>query len=179
MENNDISDADKALFRESIGPVEKISHDQAIIRKPARHSRSPFSPVAEESTAVNAEAKAGGRQFIAGDQISFKRPGIQHKFMSKLKRGQFAIQGELDLHGLTADRAGKALDLFLNDCSKRNYRYALIIHGKGKGSQGGQPVIKNRLHNWLVNKQQVLAFCSARPVDGGTGAVYVLLRNGQ
>jgi DNA-nicking Smr family endonuclease len=111
-----------------------------------------------------------------GEEMLFMRSGLQHGLMRKLRRGQFAIGAELDLHGLTVALAREALAGFLSACQAANVRCVRIVHGKGRSSPGKRPVLKGRLHGWLQHIDDVLAFCSARPCDGGTGAIYVLLR---
>ena len=112
----------------------------------------------------------------AGDELIFSRPGIQRSVLRKLRRGQPGIEKELDLHGLTVDEARTALASFLHNCKAQGIRCARIIHGKGHSSHQQRPVLKGKINSWLRQKDEVLAFCSARPIDGGTGAVYVLLK---
>ena len=104
------------------------------------------------------------------------RPGLQHKIVRRLRRGQISMEGTLDLHGNTVAQAHSALNQFLAECRARGVRGIRIIHGKGLGSADGRAVIKTKVDGWLRHRNEVAAFCSARPVDGGTGAVYVLLR---
>ncbi len=111
------------------------------------------------------------------DELMFYRPGVQHRLLRELRRGRIKSELELDLHGLTANHARPTLEQFLGDCKQRKARCARIIHGKGYGSKGQQPVLKQKLNIWLRQHRDVLAFCSATPRDGGTGAVYVLLRS--
>jgi DNA-nicking Smr family endonuclease len=111
-----------------------------------------------------------------GEELLFSRKGLQHGLIRKLRRGQFTVQAELDLHGLTVAEARQALAEFLADVRAAGARCVRIIHGKGYGSRHKQPVLKNKLNGWLQQRDEVLAFCSARQVDGGTGAVYVLLK---
>jgi DNA-nicking Smr family endonuclease len=102
---------------------------------------------------------------------------VQQRLFRDLRRGKIRSELELDLHGLTANHARQTLEQFLSDCQQRKLRCARIIHGKGYGSKGQQPVLKQKLNIWLRQHRDVLAFCSATPQDGGTGAVYVLLRS--
>lgn len=111
-----------------------------------------------------------------GEELLFARTGLQHSVLRKLRRGQYAIGAELDLHGLTAAEAREHLAAFLIAARQRDLRCVRIIHGKGNGSVQRRPVLKGKVNHWLQQRDEVLAFCSARPVDGGTGAVYVLLR---
>jgi DNA-nicking Smr family endonuclease len=114
----------------------------------------------------------------SGDTLSYRAEGVQDGVMRKLRRGFYRIEGELDLHGLNRDRAREAVSHFLADCTDRRARCVRIVHGKGLGSPNSGPVLKNHLSSWLRRRRGVLAYCSARPADGGTGAVYVLLRTG-
>jgi DNA-nicking Smr family endonuclease len=112
-----------------------------------------------------------------GEELFFARTGLQHNVLRKLRRGQYAIGAELDLHGLTATEAREQLAAFLIACRSRDLRCVRIIHGKGNGSVQRRPVLKGKVNHWLQQRDEVLAFCSARPADGGTGAVYVLLKH--
>ena len=113
-----------------------------------------------------------------GDSLSYVQPGIQKQVFRKLKRGQYSIEAELDLHGLTRDEAQQQLNEFIFEVRERGMRCIRIIHGKGYGSSNQGPVIKPLVNQWLRKRNEILAFCSARPVDGGTGAVYVLVKSG-
>jgi DNA-nicking Smr family endonuclease len=86
------------------------------------------------------------------------------------------IQDDLDLHGMTSIEAREATAVFLAECVQRGIRCVRIVHGKGLRSPNREPVLKRRLGHWLVVRDEVLAFCEARPVDGGSGAVVILLR---
>jgi DNA-nicking Smr family endonuclease len=111
-----------------------------------------------------------------GDTLVYRSAGVQDAVMRRLRRGHYRIGAEVDLHGLNRTLAQIAVSEFLADCLDRGIRCVRIIHGKGNGSPNTGPVIKTLLDGWLRRRRDVLAFCSARPVDGGTGAVYVLLR---
>ena len=112
-----------------------------------------------------------------GEELVFSRPGVPTAALRKLRRGGWVIQGELDLHGHTGDEARVALAAFLNRCMKDDRRCVRIIHGKGHGSKNRLPVLKNKVRHWLTQREDVLAFCQARTVDGGAGAVIVLLKS--
>ena len=115
----------------------------------------------------------------SGDTLTYRGEGIQDSVWRRLRRGGYHIRAELDLHGLNRDAARQEVAVFLADCLDRDVRAVRIIHGKGRGSPNTGPVIKALLAGWLRRRKDVLAFCSARPHDGGTGAVYVLLRASQ
>jgi len=112
-----------------------------------------------------------------GDELFFARDGLQHKVIKRLKRGELSIQAELDLHRLTKLEARTEVIAFLSYCAQNNFKQVRIVHGKGLGSKGKIPVLKTLLNHWLQQRDEILAFCSARPCDGGTGAIYVLLKN--
>jgi DNA-nicking Smr family endonuclease len=112
-----------------------------------------------------------------GEELFFSRPGVPTAALRKLRRGGWVIKGELDLHGHTGDEARVALAAFLNRCMLEDRRCVRIIHGKGHGSKNRLPVLKNKVRHWLMQREDVLAFCQARTVDGGAGAVIVLLKS--
>lgn len=114
--------------------------------------------------------------FETGETLSYRAPGVQERVLRQLRRGGYRREAELDLHGLNRDRAREAVSEFLALCRQRDYRCVRIIHGKGKGSPNSGPVLKRVLDGWLRKVRNVVAFCSARPADGGSGALYVLLR---
>ena len=110
------------------------------------------------------------------EDLSFVRGGIGPDVLRKLRGGGWVTQDQLDLHGLRTDQARQALSQFVRDSMKRGMRCVRIIHGKGLGSLGKKPVLKNKVRNWLVQKDERLAFCQARAADGGSGALMVLLK---
>lgn len=110
------------------------------------------------------------------DQLSFARHGISSDTLKKLRRGHWVVQASLDLHGLRTDEARAAFAEFLKHCAQREIRCVRIIHGKGLGSINRQPVLKGKVLAWLMQKEEVLAFCQAPANDGGSGAVRVLLK---
>jgi DNA-nicking Smr family endonuclease len=112
-----------------------------------------------------------------GEELFFSRPGVSTAALRKLRRGGWVIKAELDLHGHTGDEARVALAAFLNRCMLEDRRCVRIIHGKGHGSKNRLPVLKNKVRHWLMQREDVLAFCQARTVDGGAGAVIVLLKS--
>ena len=111
-----------------------------------------------------------------GEELLFSRPGISMETLRKLRRGEWRAQAELDLHGHTSDSARQTLNLFLLECRNRQFKCVRIIHGKGLSSQNREPVLKLKLKNWLAQRSEVLAFCQARPAEGGGGAALVLLK---
>ncbi len=110
-------------------------------------------------------------------ELSYARQGIQQRVIRRLRRGQFNIQAELDLHGNTVPQARTHLSQFLLQAHQSDWRCVRVIHGKGHGSYNQTPVIKRHVNGWLRQHKEVLAFCPAQPADGGAGAVYVLLKS--
>ncbi|MFE8643878.1 Smr/MutS family protein [Sphingomonas sp. NCPPB 2930] len=110
------------------------------------------------------------------DQLSFRRPGVNVDVTQRLRKGDWSIQRQLDLHGLRTDEAREALGVFIRSAYKQGLRCLRVVHGKGLGSPGKTPVLKGRVQGWLVQKNEVLAFVQARPAEGGGGALVVLLR---
>lgn len=111
-----------------------------------------------------------------GDELSYRRPHVPEAILTKLRRGHFAVDAEIDLHGLTAIEARAALREFITEAAERHMTCVRVIHGKGRRSGPRGPVLKNMVNHWLQRSDVVLAFGSARAVDGGSGAIYVLLR---
>lgn len=109
------------------------------------------------------------------DTLSYTAPGIQRKVLTKLRKGFYAVETEIDLHGLNSESAKQQLLRFLNISVESGYRCVHIIHGKGYRSSENQPILKNNLNRWLRQHKDVQAFCSAPHNQGGAGAVYVLL----
>ncbi len=114
--------------------------------------------------------------FEAGDELNFLRDGLASDTLRKLRRGHWLLQNEIDLHGLTVAEARPALVAFLNACLHDGVRCVRIIHGKGLGSKNGEPVLKRKVASWLMQRDEILAFCQARRTEGGSGAAVVLLR---
>jgi len=112
-----------------------------------------------------------------GEELVFLRTGLRRDTLKKLRRGHWVLQAELDLHGLVSVEARQEVNAFIAGCSKRGLRCVRIIHGKGLRSKNREPVLRTKVKNWLMQKDEVLAFCQARAVDGGSGAVVVLLKS--
>lgn len=110
------------------------------------------------------------------DRIHFQRGGLQFRLLQKFKRGKIMPQASLDLHRLTVSESEDAVLQFLSNALARHYRCVHIVHGKGRMTKDGQAKLKNWLNQWLRQHPKVLAYTSAQPKDGGTGAIYILLR---
>ncbi len=168
-----------ASFHDAVGDVRPLKQDRIA---PPRKRRKPVpEQTLRDQRAVLDSLLSDDyepAEIETGEELFFARPGLQHNVLRKLRRGQYAIQGQLDLHGCTVPEARARVAAFLRDMQTQDRRCVRIIHGKGKSSEGRLPVLKGKVNTWLRQWDQVLAFCSARPNDGGTGAVYVLLRRG-
>lgn len=170
-----ISSEESRLFRNSMAPVQpkKPANRHAPAR--ALPSARPKPRDADTADAVEHSLDDGPDDFATGTELSFRQDGVQLRVMRKLRRGKYRCQAELDLHGMLVPAARHAIVEFLVDARAKQLRCVRIIHGKGLRSGDHGPVLKNRVAHWLRQREEVLAYCSARPVDGGTGAVYVLL----
>jgi DNA-nicking Smr family endonuclease len=175
MRGTDSDDADE-LFRDATRDVKPLPVKKAVLVKPkpraaARFTRADQKEVLRESL----DSVVDPALLETGDELSYRRPGIPETLLRKLRRGQFSVDAELDLHGLTSPQARNALREFIAYELTRGARCVRIIHGKGLGSGPRGPVLKNVVNIWLRRVDPVIAFGSARPLDGGSGAVYVLL----
>lgn len=162
------------MFRNAMGDVEPIAANRA---EPYRERPPPVPRPQHEEDDTEQPALLAESQVETHDYLLYARPGIQKRVVAELQRGRIEPQLEVDLHGLRSEHARALLKEFLADCRHRRVRCARIIHGKGRGSDSRQPVLKCKVNYWLRLREDVLAFCSATRRDGGTGAVYVLLRN--
>ncbi|HET6725787.1 MAG TPA: Smr/MutS family protein [Gammaproteobacteria bacterium] len=173
-----ISEEDAALFREHVGNIRRIRTDKTPPERKAPSPRARFRRADEIQVLTDSLGDAIDPADIGhDDMLSFAQPGADLRLLKRLRRGQFEIGAECDLHGLTVAAARAVVSEFLAECAAFEVRCARIIHGKGLRSGRRGPVLKQQLAHWLSQRTDVLAFCSARPADGGTGAVYVLLRN--
>ncbi len=169
-------DEDAALFREATRDVRPLVHDRPppMRAKPpprARFARADRLAILEESLQGVADDPA----LAGGEVASYARAGVPDSTLRKLRRGHYRIQAELDLHGLTVREAKAILREFLAEALDRGLACVRIVHGKGLRSGPRGPVLKTAVSGVLQRSARVLAFASARGVDGGTGAVYVLL----
>lgn len=174
--------AEQELFSRAVGRVMALAPQHRPGLK-ARLEKVLPAPVAEQrqrdEMAVMQEALSDGfdvESLLDTDEaLSFRRPGIGVDVVRKLRRGNWSIQRQLDLHGFRREDARNALGLFIREANKAGIRCVRVVHGKGLGSPGKTPVLKGRVQSWLVQKKEVLAFVQARPAHGGAGALVVLL----
>lgn len=167
------------LFRDAVRGVRPLRSSATPPRPPKVRARARFTRA--DRAAVLRESLAGSNVdpvLAGGDELVFHRPQVQPRVLRRLRRGEYRMQREIDLHGLTAAEAKHALREFLIEALERRVRCVRIIHGKGLRSGHRGPVLKSTVSGVLRRTGAVLAYVSARPVDGGTGAVYVLLSPG-
>ena len=116
---------------------------------------------------------------LTDDGLSFRRPGLPAEVLTRLRRGQWAIQAQIGLHGLRRDEARDALAAFVRLALQRSQRCVRVVHGKGLGSPGREPVLKAKVQRWLAQCSEVIAFTQATAPQGGAGALVVLLERRQ
>jgi DNA-nicking Smr family endonuclease len=170
---------ERDVFREAVG-------DAAPLRPSGRVDPAPLPvpPVARQFERDESRALAESisdeidveRLLDTDENLSYRRPGVGPDVPRRLRRGDWVIQRQIDLHGLRVDEAREALGAFLVECLKREIRCVRVVHGKGLGSVNREPVLKGKVLKWLTQRDEVLAFCQAGPHDGGSGALVVLLR---
>ena len=166
------------LFARSVGRVHPLRDRQfaeiALPRpapRPRQRELDEQAALAESmSDEVNLESL-----LLTDDGLSFRRPGIGPDVVVKLRRGHWALQGQLDLHGCSRDEARTLLAGYIRDSHQRGKRCLRVVHGKGHGSPGRQPVLKGKVQRWLAQCAEVIAFAQASGPQGGAGALMVLL----
>jgi len=170
---------ERELFARTVGPVTALKDTgRAEIARP-RPVPAPLQRRLDEE-AVLREAISDEfdvESLLETDEaLSYRRPGIGPDVVKRLRRGDWVIQRQVDLHGLRRDEARERLAEFLREAVKQGLRCVRVIHGKGNGSPGREPVLKGKVRSWLVQKDEVIAFTQARAADGGQGALVVLLQ---
>jgi DNA-nicking Smr family endonuclease len=177
MNAEDEEQDEAALFRRAMQGVrplktrERVPPGRRAPRARARFARAERAAVLRESLQAGTDLY----EVQPGDELQFRRPGVPENVLRSLRRGLYRVEAETDLHGFSASDAAAYLGQFLRDALARNLRCVRIIHGKGLRSGARGPVLKNTVNALLRHADAVLAFASARPTDGGTGATLVLL----
>jgi DNA-nicking Smr family endonuclease len=171
-----VSEEDERAFRKAMSDVRPLQTgaQRPAVPKPrpvARFSRAERVDVLRESLLPPEDLSL----LDTGEEIVFRRPGVREEVLRRLRRGQYSVEAEFDLHGLGRHAAHDALRQFISSAVAQDLSCVRVIHGKGRGSGPRGPVLKHVVNHWLRRMDDVLAFASARPVDGGTGAAYVLL----
>lgn len=172
------------LFQSSLGGVQRMPEQNRYVPQAPKTVAPAPAPKrkltqAEDDAAVLRESLSDLFEvdhYLEDDPaLNYSAPGVGPDVMKKMRKGHWQVQDELDLHGMNRDQARDALGAFLTRAGQRNYRCVCVIHGRGFGSRGQEPVLKSMVHSWLVQKG-VVAFCQARNHEGGEGALIVLLR---
>jgi DNA-nicking Smr family endonuclease len=175
MSDDSTKSEEESLFLSEMADVEPLKPDNRVsLHKtprilPRRSDQEPAGLAIEDvfsDTEITEDCP---------DILSFSRSGLQHNVLKKLRQGKNPVEHILDLHGLTVVEARKELQEFLGECEAAGLRHIIIVHGKGFRSKD-KPVIKPMVNRWLRAVDNVLAFHSAQPREGGNGAVYVLLK---
>ena len=172
-----MTDDDDDLFRRAMSGAKPLQPSERVAEKKdkpapkARFSRADEKEALRESMLDDIDSMESDN---AGS-MRFSRPSVGRRTMRKLARGRFSVQAEIDLHGMTVAEAKPRLADFIDYSANSGHLCVRVVHGKGLGSGHSGPVLKNAVNRWLRQWDSVLAFVSTRQVDGGTGAVYVLL----
>jgi DNA-nicking Smr family endonuclease len=169
---------ERRLFADAVGPVHGLKDRRLAELQRPRPAPLPRQREADERAALQealSDEMDVERLLETDETLSFRRRGIGPDVLKRLRRGEWAIQAQIDLHGLRRDQAREQLADFLRDAARRGLRCVRVVHGKGLGSPGREPVLKGKVRAWLVQKAEVVAFTQARPAEGGAGALVVLL----
>ncbi len=171
------ADDDRIAFRDAVVDARPLTSDRVHHEPP----RPPAIPrhTWNDAAAALAESLASpdllDLQLEGGDEAAWRRPGLSRNVLRDLRRGRWVVQANLDLHGMNRDESRLAVTRFLQESRQHDLRCVRIVHGKGLGSPGREPVLKKLVLGWLAQKRDVLAYCQARAAEGGAGAVIVLL----
>ncbi|PIF74525.1 DNA-nicking Smr family endonuclease [Variovorax sp. 54] len=170
--------AEKDLFTRAIGATEPLRRKAAVPLAPEPPAPIPFQHQLDEQRVLRESLSDEfdvTTLLDVDDAMSFRRPGIGTDITARLRKGDWSIQAQVDLHGLRSDEAREALGGFIRNAHKQGLRCVRVVHGKGLGSPGKQPVLKTKTQRWLIQKNEVIAFVQAKPAEGGAGALVVLL----
>lgn len=167
------------LFQAAIGKVKPLELQPRAQLKGAAPAPIPKQQMLDDEAAVRESVsdEVDITSLLDTDaDLSYRRPGVGPDVPQKLRRGVWSIQAQVDLHGLSTDDAREALGKFIRTAHKQGIRCIRVVHGKGLGSPGKAPVLKDKVRRWLVQKAEVLCFVQAPPMQGGKGALLVLLQ---
>jgi len=170
--------AENDLFSRAIGATQPLRRKASVALSPEPPAPIPVQHQLDEQRVMRESISDDfdvTTLLDVDDAMSFRRPGIGTDVTRKLRAGEWSIQREVDLHGLRSDEAREALGAFIRAANKAGVRCVRVVHGKGLGSPGKQPVLKTKAQRWLIQKNEVLAFVQAKPAEGGAGALVVLL----
>jgi DNA-nicking Smr family endonuclease len=178
MSEHDDIDDDLNLFKEAVKDARPIKVDRISppVKKPKPIPRQFMRDERQALVDSLSDHYIPAHELESGEELLYLREGQSPIILSKLRRGHWVVQAHIDLHGLVSDEARAYVSEFISDCKKRGIRCVRIVHGKGLGSRNREPVLRNKLRGWLMQKDEVIAYAQAKPNDGGSGAVLVLLK---
>lgn len=169
---------EQQAFALAVGRVQPLKAPPRVLHSPARPAPEPRQRALDEQAALQ-EALSDEVDveslLLTDDGLGFRREGVSPEVLAKLRKGHWSIQRQLDLHGMRRDEAREALASFIREAHQQTQRCVRVIHGKGHGSPGKQPVLKAKVQRWLAQRQEVIAFAQASGPQGGAGALIVLL----
>lgn len=174
---NEEDEDEQELFRHAMRDVRPLGASEPAVRPPRRPAPKARFTRAERAAVLRESLQPAllAPEVLTGDELQYRRPGVPEAVLRELRRGRFRIEAELDLHGLTAAQAGEQLRGLVQYALSQNLKCLRIVHGKGLRSGTRGPVLKQTVNALLRRVDPVLAFTSARPEHGGTGATLVLL----
>jgi DNA-nicking Smr family endonuclease len=169
---------ERDLFRDAVRDVQpRPAAAQSPIQPPKPRPKARFTRADQQQVLLETLLPIDDPALVeTGDELSFRRDHVPQRVLLRLRRGEYAVAAEMDLHGMTAIQARAALAEFIKEALYHSQSCVRVVHGKGRRSGPRGPVLKNVVNQWLRKCDTVTAFGSARPIDGGSGAVYVLLR---
>lgn len=174
-----MADDDSDLFREAVKDAKPLKQKR-VYHAPKKPRPMP-RPLTGETTQILVDYLSDdyipAHELENGEELLYLRPGQSPDLLRKLRRGNWLVQARLDLHGMLTDEARVATVDFLTQCKEQGNRCVKIIHGKGLSSKNQEPVLKNKIRSWLMQRDEVIAYAQARQADGGGGAVIVLLKS--
>lgn len=185
MSEKDLPENEEFDFADAMQGITRHQHDKADLKRTPRKLRAADDETSRYKRQVatqDAEQSVDGlsseivKLVETEDELVYATPGVQLNLMKRLKKGHVPWDAGLDLHGMTLDNARTELSSFIRECSNKQLRCVMVVHGKAYSGEGKQPLMKSYVNDWLRQMQQVIAFTSAQPKDGGTGALYVLLK---
>jgi len=175
-----VDEDDLILFRTAVGDARPLRHGPRFLHPQRKPKPIPLQSLRDQREVLLdslSDHVYWADSLESGEELVFLRTGLQSTVLRKLRRGHWVTQGELDLHGLTVAEAKLELIGFLQYCQKHALRCVRIIHGKGLRSKNREPVLKNKVAHWLMQRDETLAFCQAKAADGGGGAMLLLLKS--
>jgi DNA-nicking Smr family endonuclease len=179
MAGRTLDEQSRALFEDAVAGAVPLATDR-VHHEPPPPPAIPRQRHHDERAALGESLSDVDSLHLAlegGDEAAYLKSGMASKILKDLRRGRWVTQAHLDLHGMHRDEARHHVALFLAECLARRQRCVRIVHGKGHGSPGRIPVLKRLVLGWLAQRQEVIAYCQARTVEGGAGAVIVLLQD--